>query len=82
MMFKSFFLYKKKEKTIEIKELNNYFQMNNINSNKNLFNNIIIKSTNKSFEENNSDGSYIEDISESKIFYKTNIKKLFIYTIL
>ena len=76
MMFKSFFPKKKKEKTIEIKELNNSFQMNNINSNKNLFNNIIIKSTNKSFEENNSYGSYIEDISENKIFFKTNIKKL------
>ena len=76
MMFKSFFPMKKKEKIKEIKELNNSFENININSINNFCNNKIINSRNKSFEENKSEGSYIEDISERKIFDELKIKKL------
>ena len=76
MMFKSFFPMKKKEKIKEIKELNNSFENININSINNFCNNKIINSRNKSFVENKSEGSYIEDISERKIFDELKIKKL------
>ncbi len=73
-----FFQKKKKEKIKEFKEINNSFENNNTNIKltENFVDNIIINSLNKSFEDKKSEGSYLEDISESKIFYKSKLKKL------